>query len=196
MTKDELLNYLLEKRSDTAGVAKAKQTLATDQSKLAKGKQKFHKTIIASLIMAVLFMFTDEKGVMMFFAVIAVAFIGLKLVLYIMPANEAIQKDQADLQTELDNPIYQAGAKGFPEKFYNYSDAFRLWKLISENRAGDLQSAFNLLETQHFQEDQMSIQEEIKGLQEDIAENARKTAANSRTAAVSSTIGAINSFRK
>ena len=69
----------------------------------------------------------------------------------------------------------------------------RLWKLVNENRARDLQEAFNILETQHFQEDQLAAQEEIKSLQEDIAASTHSAAVNSGIAAVSSTISAFNS---
>ena len=113
--------------------------------------------------------------------------------LYISPANEAIKKDQVALQQELNDPFYQQEAKEFPEKFYNYWDVLRLWKLVNENRARDLQEAFNILETQHFQEDQLAAQEEIKSLQEDIAASTHSAAVNSGIAAVSSTISAFNS---
>ncbi|ANW84564.1 hypothetical protein SanJ4206_0313c [Streptococcus anginosus] len=52
-----------------------------------------------------------------------------------------------------------------------------------------MKEAYNVLENQHFQEDQLSVQEEIRSLQEDVARSARQAAA-------SSTISAINSFRR
>lgn len=91
----------------------------------------------------------------------------------------------------MNDPIYQNGRKGFPEKFYNYWDALRLWNLVNENRARDLQDAFNILENQHFQESQMQIQAEIKSLQEDIAASSHRAAVNSGIAAASTTISAI-----
>ncbi|WP_186822565.1 hypothetical protein [Streptococcus sp. HMSC034E03] len=48
-----------------------------------------------------------------------------------------------------------------------------------------LQEAYNLLETQQFQENQLSIQEETRALQHDIASSAR-------VAAVGSVISAFN----
>lgn len=194
MTKEQLLDFLQNKRSATAGVASVQQTLRADQEKLEKGKKKFSKTIIAFAILAVLTLLFQSGAAGVFtFAAIAIGLYALKYFRYISPANEAIQKDQATLQQELNDPFYQQEAKEFPEKFYNYWDALRLWKLVNENRARDLQEAFNILETQHFQEDQLAAQEEIRSLQEDIAASTHSAAVNSGIAAVSSTISAFNS---
>lgn len=194
MTKEQLLDFLQNKRSATAGVASAQQALAADREKLATDKKRFHKTIITFAVLAVVaLLFESGAGVVVTCAVIAVGLFAFRYLHYLAPTNEAIQKDQATLQDELANPVYQQEANGFPEKFYNYWDALRLWKLVNENRTLDLQAAFNLLETQHYQEDQLAAQEEIKSLQADIAANAHKTAVNSGIAAVSSTISAWNS---
>ncbi|WP_349603645.1 hypothetical protein [Lactiplantibacillus plantarum] len=185
MTREELLDFLKNKRSATAGVASAQQALAADQDKLAKDKKRFHKTIIGFGILAVAALLLQSgASLVITSAAIAIGLFVFKYLHYLSPTNEVIQKDQASLQQE---------ANGFPEKFYNYWDALRLWKLVNENRARNLQEAFNLLETQHFQEDQLAAQEEIKSLQADIAANAHATAVNSGIAAVSSTISALNS---
>lgn len=194
MTREELLDFLKNKRSATAGVASVQQALAADQDKLAKDKKRFHKTIIGFGILAVAALLLQSgASLVITSAAIAIGLFVFKYLHYLSPTNEVIQKDQASLQQELANPVYQQEANGFPEKFYNYWDALRLWKLVNENRARDLQEAFNLLETQHFQEDQLAAQEEIKSLQADIAANAHATAVNSGIAAVSSTISALNS---
>ncbi|ADN97956.1 hypothetical protein Nizo2494_0851 [Lactiplantibacillus plantarum] len=188
------MDFLKNKRSATAGVASAQQALAADQDKLAKDKKRFHKTIIGFGILAVAALLLQSgASLVITSAAIAIGLFVFKYLHYLSPTNEVIQKDQASLQQELANPVYQQEANGFPEKFYNYWDALRLWKLVNENRARDLQEAFNLLETQHFQEDQLAAQEEIKSLQADIAANAHATAVNSGIAAVSSTISALNS---
>ena len=103
-------------------------------------------------------------------------------------AQAALKVAQANGQESI-TATYVQGADGFPEKFYNYWDALRLWKLVNENRATSLQEAFNLLETQHFQEDQLSMQAEMNRLQADIA-------TNSKIAAVASTVTAFNTRRK
>lgn len=109
---------------------------------------------------------------------------AFKYFMYIKPAQKTVQ-DKGVLATELKEPKYQAGAKDFPHKFYNYSDVFRLWTLVNENRVNDLQS----LENQQLQEDQLAKQDEIKSLQQEIA-------SNTHVAAISSTVSAINSFHK
>lgn len=130
------------------------------------------------------------------FGGIAVILMVFKNYHYIAPAKNAVNETNQVLQVAMADPVYQKSMQSFPEKFYNYSDAFRLWKLVSENRARDLQEAFNILEMQHYHEDQLSIQEEIKGLQQDIAANSKAAASSARVAAVSSTVSAMNSFRK
>lgn len=165
------------------------QNLVTNQNKLNAGKLKFRKTIIGFWILDVLLVISSGTEGIAPFMVITLGLMAFKYFVFIRPAQQNVAKDKSNLETELKEPKYQAGAKDFPEKFYNYSDAFRLWKLVSENRVDDLHSAFNLLETQHFQEDQLATQEEIKSLQQDIAGNAH-------LAAISSTFSAFNSFRK
>lgn len=103
-------------------------------------------------------------------------------------AQAALKVAQANGQASITDDYVQ-GADGFPEKFYNYWDVLRLWNLVNENRATSLQEAFNLLETQHFQEDQLSMQAEMNRLQEDIATSSKITA-------VASTVTAFNTRHK
>lgn len=189
MTKDELLAYLMTKRTATAGVAVVQQNLNNHQNQLNAAKLKLRKTIIGLWVLTILVLLTSGAEGIAPFLVITIGLMAFKYFMYIRPAQQGVAEDQSNLQIELKEPKYVEGAKNFPEKFYNYSDAFRLWKLVSENRVDDLHSAFNLLETQHFQEDQLATQEEIKSLQQDIAGDAH-------LAAISSTVSAINSFRK
>lgn len=189
MDRTELLDFLMNKRSITAGVAMVQQRLNEAQAKIEKGKKKFRGILIALWIFMLLVLFGGGFKTAMPLILIIVAIYGYKYMRFIMPGKEAETQALADLDAETSNADYIAGKQGFPEKFYNYFDIFRLWKLIDENRARDLQEAFNILETQQFQETQLSMQEEMRGLQQDIA-------ANSRLAAVSSTVSAFNSFRK
>ncbi|TWT10370.1 hypothetical protein [Streptococcus sp. sy004] len=62
-------------------------------------------------------------------------------------------------QVAVNDSAYLEVKLGFPEKFYNYHDIYRLYKLIEEYRADSLKEAFNLLESQHFQENQQFYQE-------------------------------------
>lgn len=220
MDREQTLDFLLKKRSETAEVATAQYELQDAENKFSNGKKKLHKTIIMFWIITVFnYFFTGDSsdlmynnsilyydnasrqvalghlGAILLPAIIAGLLMLFKYRHYLMPAQNEINKAKHHLQSAEDNPIYQNGSKGFPTKFYNYSDAYRLWKLIDENRANTLQDAFNLLETQHFYEDQISIQEEIRSLQQDIAANAEAAARSASIAASSSTINAINSFK-
>ena len=191
MTKEEILDYLMNKRNETAAVANAEQILNEAQNKLQKDKKKFHKLMIAAWVLAAIYGYGEYRGDALICVLFALGLFGFKYLMYIAPDNEKVQNAQAELQKELNDPIYQNGRKGFPEKFYNYWDALRLWNLVNENRARDLQDAFNILENQHFQESQMQIQAEIKSLQEDIAASSHRAAVNSGIAAASTTISAI-----
>lgn len=194
MDRNELLNYLDQKRMETAGVAQAQQTLSDDKNRLENAKRKWRKTIIFLWILVVIGGLNNQTGD--FFSlgdalvgsILPAGLMIFKYFKYIKPLNEQIAKDQVKLNEELNNPVYQNGKNGFPEKFYNYGDVYLLWKLVSENRATTLQEAFNLLETQQYRANQMAIQEQIKAIQEDTARSAK-------IAAVASTVSAVNSTR-
>ena len=191
MNKEEILQYLIDLRQITAPMAKARQRYAAAEQKLTKVKNSFGKSIIIFSILSVLFFMMDSSGVRtaLIFAAIAIALIVLKYVIMLPPAQQEFDEANNQCNTEASNPAYIEGAKGFPERFYNYHDIYRLYTLIDEGRADNLKEAYNVLENQHFQEDQLSVQEEIRSLQEDVARSARQAAA-------SSTISAINSFRR
>ncbi|MBZ4028290.1 hypothetical protein K7D69_03265 [Lactobacillus johnsonii] len=194
MDRNELLNYLDQKRMETAGVAQAQQTLSDDKNRLENAKRKWRKTIIFLWILVGISFFgynpsdPNSLGGILFGAILPAGLMIFKYFKYIKPLNEQITKDQAKLNEELNNLVYQNGKNGFPEKFYNYGDVYLLWKLVSENRATTLQEAFNLLETQQYRANQMAIQEQIKAIQEDTARSAK-------IAAVASTVSAVNSAR-
>lgn len=179
MDRNELLNYLQEKRNATAGVANAQANLSSAKRNLSNVKDKWHKTIlwvgglgIAFIILPLLNGTTDVWPAVLM-VVIAAGLKYWKQINYVKPAEDAVAQKRQELDAEYDSAVYKQGMNGFPKKFYNYADIYRLWNLVNENRATTLQDAFNLLETQQFQEDQMEIQRQIRAAQEDIAANAR-----------------------
>ena len=97
----------------------------------------------------------------------------VKSLLYTNPAEKKLVEAQNILRQEKSKPDYINGSKNFPAKFYNYSDLFRLWNIINEGRAESLKEAYNLLETQQFQQDQMAIQEDIRRLQQETATTSK-----------------------
>ena len=102
--------------------------------------------------------------------------------------QQALANAQALYNQEISQPAYQQGMQGFPQKFYNYHDLFRLYNLIAEGRASTLPEAYNLLEMQQFQETQVNLQEEANALQADIARS-------SRVSAVANVVTAYNTYR-
>ena len=176
MTREEILQYLQDKRELTAPVAVTLKNLQEKQAKLTKAKQFLGKTIIAMFVLTLLILITDSgRGLERFvFLMIGIVLFGGRQLFLIQPAEAELEQAQKLHNTEISQPGYINGKKNY-----------RLYKLVEEGRALTLQEAYNLLETQQFQENQLSIQEETRALQHDIASSAR-------VAAVGSVISAFN----
>lgn len=196
MNKQEILNYLSEKKRITAPVAAAEEQADQAQQTYMKAKKKWRPGIIILLIFALLEIYGFNKPWgdflsilgFLFFGGIAVFLIYRKITHHIKPAEAKLAEANSILQRARSNPEYRNGSKDFPAKFYNYYDIYRLWNFINEGRAESLKEAYNLLETHYFQEDQLAIQEDIRRLQSE-------TAAASKVTATASVINVVNSFR-
>ena|GEM_PF-1519761 len=201
MNRDEILNYLMGLRHVTAPVAIAENNLRRNQDLYDKAKKKWWLPIGICVVFTIGYMSMvgdGDKAIMtgnQFGGVGGLLVFGglTVLFLYLKFSKQGKLKRSVDgstdiLMQEKSNPEYQNGLNGFPAKFYHYSEIYRLWKLISEGRAETLKEAYNLLETQHFYEDQLSMQEEMRNLQQDIAFTGKVTA-------VASVVSAINTTR-
>lgn len=209
MNKQEILNYLAEKKRITAPVAVAESNVNKAEQNYEKTTKKWKAGII---VLGVCFAFwfvgllighdtnlfyLDHNGSpqigglggsLLFGALLAIV-LYMKQNRYVKPADHKLAEALSALEQAKNNPDYQNGAKDFPAKFYNYYDIYHLWNFINEGRADSLKEAYNLLETHQFQQDQMAIQEEIRRLQQD-------TATASTVTAAASVVNAVNSFRK
>ena len=204
MDRNETLEYLEEKRIALAPVAIAQQDRAPKQFKSEKAEKRLRKTIIAFWVFALIGLFfggsanepliyndaagvaqTNNMGYFLIFGVIAAIIMAVKYKFWVKPAHEILDEANQKLRQEENMPAYIEGRNGFPEEFYTYSDAYRLWKLVNEGRAESLREAYNLLEKQNFYEDQLAIQEETRSLQAD-------TAASAKIAAIAATVAAVN----
>lgn len=208
MNKRELLDYLAEKKRITAPVAAAEEQVHKARDAYTSATKKWRVIIVILLILTVgylwfcttgnlRFFYFDGSGTLqaggigglILFGGIAALLIHRKITHHIKPAEANLAKANKALQQARNNPDYQNGARDFPAKFYNYYDIYRLWNFINEGRAESLKEAYNLLETQQFQEDQMAIQEDIRHLQ-------HETATASKVTAAASVVNAVNSIRK
>lgn len=192
MDKNESIAYLQDRKILTARVATAENRLSQAQANLEYAKRKWRKTIIGFIAFLALALFNggvqgDDIIGFFLFAAVPAFLIYRKITHWIQPAQHELDEATASLTQERNDPNYLKGMQGFPEKFYNYADVYRLHKLMTENRADTLKEAYTLLESQHFYEDQLSVQEEIRSLQAD-------TAASAKTAAVASSIAAASSL--
>lgn len=118
-------------------------------------------------------------GGIILFGGILLLLLYVKSLRYTNPAKNKLAEAQNILKREKNKSDYINGSKNFPAKFYNYSDLFRLWNIINEERAESLKEAYNLLETQQFQQDHMAIQEDIRRLQQETATASKVNAAAS-----------------
>ncbi|KXU01367.1 hypothetical protein SCODD09_01390 [Streptococcus constellatus] len=146
---------------------------------MSKANKFLGKTIIAMFIIALLAWIGGSGFHAFIYLLIGGGIFGWRQTMRVQPAKTAVEEAQKLYNTEINQVEYIDGKKGFPEKFYNYSDTYRLYNLVEEGRALTLQEAYNLLETQQFQENQLSIQEETRALQQDIATSVRVTAVSS-----------------
>lgn len=198
MDKKEILDCLSEKKRLTAPVATAENNVRAAESNYEKACKKQKWGIIISivfLILYILFFLSGDRGLfslnehhvlqagglggIILFGGILFLLLYVKSLLYTTPAEKKLVEAQNILRQEKNKPDYINGSKNFPAKFYNYSDLFRLWNIINEGRAESLKEAYNLLETQQFQQDQMAIQEDIRRLQQETATSSKINAAAS-----------------
>lgn len=198
MNKQEILDNLSEKKRLTAPVATAENNVRAAEQNYEKARKKWKWGINISIVFLVLFIlfflsgdrrlfFFNEHntfqagglGGIILFGGISFFLIYIKKLRYTDPAESKLAEARNILKQEKNKPDYISGSKNFPAKFYNYSDIFRLWNIINEERAESLKEAYNLLETQQFQQDQMAIQEDIRRLQQETVTASKVNAAAS-----------------
>ena len=189
MTTQEILQLLDEKRVLTAPAAVAWDEVQRQQNRLNRAAKRLNGPITVTMALNLLFAFTifllEQSHLMNGFLLMLGLMGGLiafKYFVFVAPAKQALYNQ------EISQPAYQQGLQGFPQKFYNYHDLFRLYNLITEGRASTLPEAYNLLEMQQFQETQVNLQEEANALQADIARS-------SRVSAVANVVTAYNTYR-
>lgn len=156
MDKKELLAYLNGKQQLTSEVDNARHALSTSENDLGTLKKKFKRYFI---IMFLLFLVAMSKGFLL-----TIRFIGLIALIYLRitrgsQLKSTIQNEQHDLDQAESSPDYLKETDDFPNEFYSYWTIDRLIGLVKENRAITLREAFNIAETQDFQNDQLTLQQ-------------------------------------
>lgn len=198
MSKKEILDYLAEKKRLTLPVAIAENRERTAECNYEKARKKWKwgiKILFVFLILYIWYFLSEDRrlfyfdehhtfqagglGGIILFGGILLLLLYVKSLLYTTPAEKKLTEAQNILKQEKNKPDYINGSKNFPAKFYNYSDLFCLWKIIDEERAESLKEAYNLLETQQFQQDQMAMQEDIRRLQQETVIASKVNAAAS-----------------
>ncbi len=198
MDKQEILNFLSEKKRVTAPVAAAEDSVDRAEKNYEMAKKKWRGGIVILLILTLAYLrfcskgnfglfYFNERGViqaggiggLILFGGLSALLLYIKITRYIKPAEHELANALSILRQAKDTPAYQNGAKDFSAKFYNYSDVYHLWNFINEGRAETLKEAYNLLETNQFQQNQMEIQADIRRLQQEIVTTSKVNAAAS-----------------
>lgn len=188
MEKEEMLNFLAEKNILTEPVDNARQNLNVKHARYSRAMSRFKYPIyffgglcLLPVIDIILFnnsTFFENLVVLVVMLFFVAVFYGLR-VLFAKPSKVAYEEAYSIFVRESNRPEYIAGKEGFPAKFYNYNDTYKLYFLIKEGRAFTLPEAYNLLEVQKFHNSHLEIQEQIRDYHQDIANSARVTAASS-----------------
>ncbi|KRL00515.1 hypothetical protein [Liquorilactobacillus capillatus] len=164
MSKEEILNYLDQKKALTADLQNARHDLYVANENSLATKKKSKKRLIWSLVVIAIVSIVGTNSIIRAILELAcLALLGWVIVKWIQQGNQAKEQINTANQKIVDarnQPSYINGMKDFPEKFYSYWTIDRLMHLVQENRATTLQDAFNVAEAQDFQNDQLSLQQQ------------------------------------
>ncbi|WP_125545787.1 hypothetical protein [Levilactobacillus lindianensis] len=171
MTKEEILTYLFAKRDLTAGVQDARHdAYEAKQAFEAKTKSLKRQTIwiavggffltpiVVGMVAKILGDIIGLIGIFAWWGALIYA-----VILYFQKkkaAAQVVEQANEKVTQAMSEQAYIDGKADFPDKFYSFWTIDRLIHLINENRATSLQEAFNVAETQDFQNDQLSLQQE------------------------------------
>ncbi|MFD1422118.1 hypothetical protein [Lactiplantibacillus songbeiensis] len=166
MSKEDILKFLGTKRALTADVQDARHAryvAETNYEQLRKqAKHRLIWAIVGIFILPIVVVaISPILSAVVFWGGIA----GTIYLAYVQhgqkrQASDLIEQANQQINAAMAVPAYVQGMQDFPQKFYSYWTIDRLMHLISENRATTLQEAFNVAETQDFQNDQLSMQQE------------------------------------
>lgn len=163
MSKEEILNYLEQKKALTVDVQNARHDLYVANQNSLTAKKKAKKRLIWSLVVIFIVLSMDTGStVKVMLALACLALLGWVVTKWVQQGNLVKRQINTANQKIVDaknQSAYINGMKDFPEKFYSYWTIDRLMHLIQENRATTLQDAFNVAEAQDFQNDQISLQQ-------------------------------------
>lgn len=180
MTKEEMLDYLENKRNLTVGVNNA--AVAVNNAEHAREDMKFkYKAIYIGMVVVLPIMAVVTAYAPLFVGPLVVDLWGFAIPVIIVlritsgrKTKKAIRDARNNLNAEYNRPEYVGGQEGFPSKFYSYTAISKLMNLIQENRAASLQEAYNLLETQGIREEQLRIARQSAEYQRQSAEYSKK----------------------
>ena len=164
-SKEKILKYLSQKQELTAGVQNARYQLSVSESNFLKLKTKFKRYFLLMVVVffiGVPILSSNVTVVGIFGNIWFIGFIGLIYLRFTQgsQSKSIIQNAKLKLENEKSKPDYINGMNDFPNKFYSYWTIDRLINLVKENRAKTLQEAYNIVENQDFQNDQLAIQQE------------------------------------
>lgn len=188
MTKEEMLDYLENKRKLTVGVNDAAVDVNNAEYARAAMKSKY-KAVYIGMVVVFLIMAVAPIKMMWWYEPLEYLWEFAIPVIIVLrnisghKTKKAIRDARNNLNAEYNRPEYVGGQEGFPSKFYSYTAISNLMNLIQENRAASLQEAYNLLETQGIQEEQLRIARQSAEYQRQQAEYSKKAVRQANNAA-------------
>lgn len=179
MTREEMLGYLENKRNLTVGVNNA--AVDVDNAEHEREDMKFkYKAVYIGMVVVLLIMAVAAPYEPLFVEILVCLWEFAIPVIIVLrnisghKTKKAIRDARNNLNAEYNRSEYVGGQEGFPSKFYSYTVISRLMNLIQENRAASFQEAYNLLEIQGIQEEQLRMARQSAEYQRQQAEYSKK----------------------
>lgn len=194
MNKTETLTYLAHKQALTADTQDARHAVYVAKIDYDKLRKQVKWRLIGAFVgVFVLGYISVSFGKVMSNIVTYAALAGWVYLAYIQygkkkQAKQNIAAVEQQVNAAMAVPAYIEGMRDFPQKFYSYWTIDRLIHLVNENRAATLQEAFNVAETQDFQNDQLALQQENLAV-------AKSTNSAANISAVANVVSALNSHK-
>ncbi|MFC6180981.1 hypothetical protein [Lactiplantibacillus daowaiensis] len=192
MNKTETLNFLAHKRALTADTQDARHAVYVAKNDYDKLRKQVKWLLIGAFVgVFILGYISVGFGKIISNIVTYAALAGWVYLAYLQHGKKQVGKQKiAAAEQQVDAamavPAYIEGMQDFPQKFYSYWTIDRLMHLVSENRAATLQEAFNVAETQDFQNDQLALQQENLAV-------AKATNSAANISAAANVVSALNS---
>ena len=174
-----MLGYLENKRNLTVGVNNAAVDVDNAEHARAAMKSKYKAVYIGMVVVLLIMAVAAPYEPLFVETLVCLWEFAIPVIIVLRnisghKTKKAIRDARNNLNAEYNRSEYVGGQEGFPSKFYSYTAISRLMNLIQENRAASFQEAYNLLEIQGIQEEQLRMARQSAEYQRQQAEYSKK----------------------